>query len=347
MRADRIKQISSLKGKKILVFAPKFFDYENSIRNELERMGATVHLYDERPNPTSVEKILIRKARPLIKGKIDRYYAEVNEKEREFSPDYILFINSEAVDKESLDLLKATHQNAIFLLYMWDSTKNKKIKQYFGEFDRLYSFDKGDCEKYGMIFRPLFFIPTFEQQKYVDGKSTVNDEAEKEYDISFIGTVHSDRVKIVSKLKDYCDENDISYYWYLYVPGKLMYFLRWCTDSAFRKIDKKYVHKEPMPKDEFAKVSESTRCVLDINHPKQTGLTMRTIEMLGSCRKIITTNGEIKDYDFYIPSNQIVIFRDGIKLEKEAIRKDYIDIDEKLYEKYAIRGWINDIFQLW
>jgi hypothetical protein len=330
---------------RILFFAPKFFNYEIAIKDELEKMGALVHLYDERHDPTAVEKILIRKARILVKDKIDSYYSEIAENEKTFNPDYVLFVNPEAVDGKSLELLKSACPKAMFILYMWDSAKNKNIKQYFNKFDRLYSFDKSDCEKYGMKFRPLFFIPTFEKQQYENGIPQTKDNDNYIYDVSFIGTVHSDRVKIVSKMKEYCDVNGISYYWYLYVPGKLMYFLRWCTSSAFRSIDKKYVHTVPMPKDEFAKVSEGSRCVLDINHPGQTGLTMRTIEMLGACRKIITTNGEIRDYDFYIPSNQVVISRDKIEIDKDAVRKSYIDIDEELYEKYAIRGWIKDVFQ--
>lgn len=336
-----------LENKRVLFFAPKFFGYENLIKQEIEHQGAIVHMYDERPNPTSVEKVLIRKARFLVKAKIKRYYAEINDSEKNFNPDYVFFVNSEAVDKESLDMLRQTYTKACFILYMWDSTKNKHIKQYFGEFDRLYSFDKYDCKKYGMTFRPLFFIPIFEKKKGEDSLSQIDEDGkEYKYDISFIGTVHSDRVRIVTELMDYCNRQNLSYYWYLYVPGKLMYFLRWCTDKAFRHIDKKYVYIIPMPKERFAEVSDSTRCVLDINHPKQTGLTMRTIEMLGACRKIITTNEEVENYDFYISTNQIVISRDKINIEKDSIRKKYVNIEPEIYEKYTLSGWIRDIFQM-
>ena len=298
--------MTKIAEKKVLLFAPKFFDYDNLIKRELEQMGAIVHLYDERPNPTSVDKILIRKARFILKNKINKYYQDIIRKEEGFEPDYILFINSEAVGHRELNLFRKKFSNSIFMLYMWDSAKNKKIKQYFGYFDKLYSFDRNDCEKYGMIFRPLFFIPAFEKQKYVNGYPSVIefDTFEKEnasleyYDISFIGTVHSDRIKIVLKLMEYCNTNDISYYWYLYVPGKLLYLIRWLTDPSFRKFDKKYIHIEPMEKEKLTRVLANSRCVLDINHPKQTGLTMRTIETLGECRKIITTNSEIKNYDF-------------------------------------------------
>lgn len=334
-----------LENKTVLLFVPQFFGYEISIKQEIERQGAIVHMYDERPNPTSVEKILIRKARFLLKEKIKRYYDKVNEIEKNYNPDYILFINAETVDKEILDNMKHIHTKACFILYMWDSIKNKPVKRYFNIFDRIYSFDREDCKKYGLLFRPLFFIPVFEKKNEDTLSQAYKTEKRYKYDISFIGTVHSDRVKIVSKLLDYCNTQNFSYYWYLYVPGKLMYFLRWCTDKAFRRIDKQYIHIEPMSKEKFAEVSKDTRCVLDINHPKQTGLTMRTIEMVGACRKIITTNAEVEKYEFYIPSNQIVISRDMINIEKELIVKDYVNVEQNIYEKYTIRGWIGDLFK--
>ncbi|MBR3606286.1 MAG: hypothetical protein IKL51_01740 [Lachnospiraceae bacterium] len=341
-------------GKKILIFAPNFFGYDKAIKKELEKMGAIVHLYDERPRPSSLEKILIRKARCLVKHKIRNYYSHIVNKEKLFKPDFILFINSEAVSRGEISLLKKEFPHAKLLLYMWDSTKNKKIKQYFGHFDRLYSFDLEDCKKYGMEFRPLFFVPAFENNKRSNESSTdkqlttvgIPQCLDGMYDISFVGTIHSDRAKILLNLISFCDINNISYFIYLYVPGKLMYCLRWLMEPSFRKIEKKYIHIKPMKMEEFAKVSACSRCVLDINHPKQTGLTMRTIEMLGLCKKIITTNSKIRHYDFYVPSNQIIISRNEISIDRENLYKEYIHMDDCLYDKYSIHGWIKDIFNV-
>ena len=40
--------MSSLEGKKILFFAPKFFNYEVEICKEIEKQGGIVRFYDER-----------------------------------------------------------------------------------------------------------------------------------------------------------------------------------------------------------------------------------------------------------------------------------------------------------
>ena len=73
--------MSSLQGKRVLFFAPKFFNYEIAIKEELERQGAEVHLYDERGNPSSLEKILIRKCPTVLKSKIYKYYNSIIQKE--------------------------------------------------------------------------------------------------------------------------------------------------------------------------------------------------------------------------------------------------------------------------
>ena len=94
-----------LKNKKILMFSPKFFNYETLICNEIEAQGGVVHYYDERNNPTSFQKILLRKFHFFMLRKINKYYYAVAEKEKEFSPDYVLFISPETVTKKAIEKL--------------------------------------------------------------------------------------------------------------------------------------------------------------------------------------------------------------------------------------------------
>ena len=60
----------------------------------------------------------------------------------------------------------------------------------------------------------------------------------------------------------------------------------------------------------------NSRVVLDLPHPMQTGLTMRTIEAIGSKKKLITTNVDIVNYDFYNPKNILLIERENINFDK-------------------------------
>ena len=320
-----------LNNRKILLFTSQLFNYHLLIKKELEKRGATVHLYDERNNPSAIEKILLRKASFLMRKKINNYYLKVIEIERSFNPDYVVFISPEAVSLTELDSLKAAFPESQFILYMWDSVENKHAGMIVPFFDKRYSFDPEDCKRYNMHFRPLFYSEESNNNQY-------------KYDVGFIGTVHSDRAKVLYQVKEFCDSNGLSSYFYLFIPGKLLYTLRMATDPYLRKWDKSMVHISPIPKENFESIQSSIRCAVDINHPKQVGLTMRTIEMLGLKRKMITTNGNIKTYDFYRPQNQIVFNRKLFSLSKEMIMEDYVNIPESIRQKYSLDAWIEEIF---
>ncbi len=331
--------MNQMRGKKVLLFAPKFFYYEIYIKEEIVRQGGIVHLYDERDNPSALEKVIFRRAHFLFKNKVFSFYSKVCRQESQFKPDYIVFVNPETVDIQSLQLLKKSFADSKFIIYMWDSCKNKKVKHLFGEFDMKYSFDIDDCKNYNLNFRPLFYLPDFMDY----GK---NKKDSFLYDISFIGTVHSDRIDILTQMKRYCDRNQLNYFFYLFVPGRLMYVMRWLLSSSFRKFDKKCIHVEALKKEDISKITSVSRCVIDINHPKQTGLTMRTLEMLGMSKKILTTNGNIKKYDFYREENQIVFDRKNGAFNVSELKKEYVEIPKDIYKKYSLEAWINHIFQI-
>ncbi|MTD01286.1 hypothetical protein GKS16_03215 [Streptococcus uberis] len=69
---------------------------------------------------------------------------------------------------------------------------------------------------------------------------------------------------------------------------------------------------------------------------------MRTIEMLGMNKKIITTNSDIKNYDFYHPNNISIINRDSIEIDPNFLNSEYEPIDKEVYDKYSLKNWILD-----
>ena len=86
-------------------------------------------------------------------------------------------------------------------------------------------------------------------------------------------------------------------------------------------------------------IFKKSRCILDAPQAGQTGLTIRTIECLGAKRKLITTNTDIRYYDFYNESN-ILIFDDNVDVNSAFFTNDYQDIPEEIYEKYSLRSWL-------
>lgn len=83
--------MNELNGKNILLLAPKYFGYDEEIKNELENFGANVFLYDERPKNDFITKVLLRlNLKSLIQKKIDAYYDNIISETKDKRLDYFL-----------------------------------------------------------------------------------------------------------------------------------------------------------------------------------------------------------------------------------------------------------------
>ena len=94
---------------------------------------------------------------------------------------------------------------------------------------------------------------------------------------------------------------------------------------------------------EISEIVDESKIIIDIQHPKQTGLTMRTIEMLGMNKKIITTNEDIKNYDFFDENNIKIINREDNYFDFTDLKSDYVNLDDSIYSYYSLSSWIFDV----
>ncbi|MCM5694604.1 MULTISPECIES: hypothetical protein [unclassified Leclercia] len=101
-----------------------------------------------------------------------------------------------------------------------------------------------------------------------------------------------------------------------------------------------------LSKNDVVSVVANSRCILDISHPLQQGLTMRTIETLGAKRKLITTNKNILHYDFYNEDNILVIDESVTTKQIESfLQKNYKALTAELYNKYSVSYWVKDFLR--
>lgn len=325
-------------GKRILFFAPKFFNYEVEIKAKMEELGAQVDFYDERMNPSNLDKVIIRLRKKILNKKIIKYYNNIIDKTQNIKYNYVFFLSPETITKDLLEKFRNDQKNAKFIVYMYDSIKNKKnVHEILDCFDSCFSFDKGDCKfDLRFKFRPLFYLDAYRNHS----KQLNNTE----YDISFIGTVHSDRYTVIKSIKEQAIFNKMKTNFFMYFPSKIIYLIKKNLDKNYKNTDIKDFSFKSMSKEKVLEIISNSKVILDIQHPNQIGLTMRTIEMIGMKKKIITTNKEIKSYDFYNSNNIKVIDRNNPILELDFIKNDYVEIDKDIYEKYCITSWLEEIF---
>ena len=323
--------MNSLANKNILFFSQYFFGYEKKIANKMTELGATVSLYDEMSVKSAMERALLKVSSDIFRKKTERYYKDILDREKKTPFDIILFIDCEMPTECVLREYREAFPNARMCLHMWDSIENLKgVENKFKYFDHITTFDRKDAKEKRLIFRPLFFCDEYRAKER---------EGIFQYDFSFIGTIHSDRYRILSKLMQMSD----SFFVYPYLQSRFIYYLYKIIKPEFRRTSLSDFKFEKLDSKRIAEIVNTSKAVIDIQHPRQTGLTMRTLEMLGMKKKFITTNKDIENYDFYDENNICIIDRKNPIIPDVFLQSGYREVSEEVYEYYSIERWIVDV----
>ena len=328
--------MNRLDGKKILFLGPRFFGYEKEIITEMEGRGAFVDWLPDRPFDIPIMTALTRLSPQLVIPFADRLYESLLMKWGSSHYDFILVINGQTLSTKLLKLLRESFPKAKLILYMWDSIENRPgmIKN-LHYFDAMLSFDPMSVRTHGMQLRPLFFGKGFQGQS-----SDVSD-----YDLSFIGTIHSDRYAVINSLRKNMPDF-LKAYWYLYLKAPWVYHAFRIGKPAMRSARKAEFSFTPLDKYFVQSIFSRSKAVVDIEHPKQRGLTIRTLETFGSHKKLVTTNSHVKEVDFYNSNNIFVIDRESPVITADFLAAPYIKPSQELYKKYTIEGWLDEILGL-
>lgn len=174
-----------------------------------------------------------------------------------------------------------------------------------------WSFDKADCEKYGLNYNVQYYCQPD------DNLLT----KEKNIDVYFVGR-EKGRKETIESFKEECKKQNLK------------------CDFSIIKDDS----SEIIPYKEIQEKLSKSKAVLEINKENQIGLTLRALESLFFNIKLITNNELICDQDIYDEQNVFVINKDDISRLKEFINSDYVNHDE-IKEKYELDKWISNFIK--
>lgn len=309
--------------------------YGEAIKEELEKRGAKVRGYDERTSQKSLTKIVIRLFKKRIPQIFDKYITKVISENNNEIFDYVLICRGEAFTPLTIEHLRKSFPKAKIILYFWDILKCADLRFNIPYADRAMSFDPQDAEENsGLEFRPTFFV-----NEYKDVKGKPDDK----YDVCFIGTLHSNRHRIIKKVERAFTEQGFRFFKYLYVPSPLVYVKDFITKFPYISLSE--VHFSPITVPDTVKVLNETTAIFDINYTAQKSLSTRAYEAMAARRKYITTNPEVKKYDFYNPNNIAVVDLNDIKISQEFIKTPFQEIPENILNHYSVAGLVDDLFE--
>ena len=328
-----------LLNKNILFICRKYFGYEKEIISTLEILGANVdHLIDV-PFDSTLLKAIIRVIPNIANNRAASIYKKQLRNLGINNYDFIFIIIGETISERFLNSLKKNNPDAKLILFIWDSIKNNRrnLVPKFKIYDKVLSFQKEDAKKYNILFSPLFFITSF---------SAIERQIPEdfEFDLSFFGTAHADRPKIVQNLIQNLP-SIVKFHSYLFLHSRWLFRLYKLIYSPYFGIKEENINYQRVTKDYIAEVYSKSKAVLDIQHPKQTGLTIRTFEVLASGRKLITTNSDIVNYEFYSADRILIIDRKNPIISTDFLFKEIAPISNEFLEKYSLKSWLFEVLK--
>lgn len=308
---------------KIALVGPNFFSYIQAIRQALMAAGHESQFFDERHKNSIIVKILYRLGFYEWFSSIKhRHLEEVARSILAQGFTDVLLIDVEVCDEYFVHKLKGAGLRVH--IYMWDSARNKpRYLKYLPLLDGKSSFDPVDCSAHGLAYIPLFSEGVFSE--------AVPTEA-KDVDISFCGTLHSNRAEWLNAIRRFSNENKLKTVFYVFFHSRFLLFIT----SLVRPSNASFlgsVSTTGFSKKEIAALFARSKFVFDIQHPGQIGLTARTFEVLRSGTKLITSNPLSAGLPLGLAERVIVIespqelahidFDDGFSLPQLTNEQDY------------------------
>ena len=281
-------------NKKILFLNRSFYIYDKIIKEKLENRGFEVLSYSIKPK-LSIWKRYSRDSKTMLEKAASMQQEHIMQNiNNEKNVVAVFLLAGQDMQANTLHRLKQIFPKAYFLWYLWDNIANlKNYKQISDIFDRIVSFDLIESVQNNISYLPLFYSKKREIKGY-------------KYELSMIASDIDDRLEIIRQI---CDLQLFSKQ-YIHLCSGYVKYLK--TFSKNRYKGEKIIYPNSLSYSKTINIMEKSLCILDIPAANQTGLTMRTIETLGLKRKLITTNKNIKQYDFYNENNIFVIDKDNL-----------------------------------
>jgi hypothetical protein len=236
--------------------------------------------------------------------------------------DIILVIRPDLIYRDThLEIKKHTSE---YVCYLYDSCTRFNIKNLTkGIFERIYSFDIEDVEKFGFIALTNFI---FLKKKEIK-KSFKNPV--------FLIMSLDERLTVLNLVVEKLSS--------LGIDSKCIVVSPKQPESLHPSIE--YL-KENKNSIEVQDLMNESEIFIDLIRKNHNGLSFRIFEALAMQRKIITTNQSIKNYDFYNPNNILIIDENNIKINKSFFETSYQPLKDEIYYKYTIQNWVKTMFKL-
>lgn len=235
---------------------------------------------------------------------------------------YIFFENQFAVINTGyLEYLRKTKPGVKLVLYMQDIVQSLPyydIADYKKRFDLVLSYDKGDCEKYGLVYYPTPY-------SCIQDSSLGNS---KDIDVFFCGAAKN-RYETILNIYNECTKKGL----------KCLFYITGISDDKVIKRDG-IVYNTPISYEENVTFVKRSKCILEIMQKNADGYTPRLWEALFYGDHLLTNNQSIRQSEYFKP--QSIHFLPEVENIREWI-DSYVDVDAKLIQSKSPISMLKEI----
>ncbi|GHV58314.1 hypothetical protein FACS1894182_10020 [Bacteroidia bacterium] len=197
------------------------------------------------------------------------------------------------------------------VIWCWNVHESFRYEQFKSVGWEVWSFDKNECEKYGLNYNKTFMaaayvpiIPLFEKEECLNRQ------------VHFFGR-DKGRRKILEKMKQILDNE--------HIKNKIDIFDSKAEICTYREILQQM----------------QTAILLDVPLENQQGITQREMEALFFGKKLLTTNSAVRERDYYHPNNiHIVDFNEKPETITEFLEKPMVKMADEMIQSYSIEAWL-------
>lgn len=242
--------------------------------------------------------------------------------------------------------LRKRNSNVRIVNYLFDTTSGVyHFEKNFRFFDKVFSFDICESKRYHIEFLPIYWTPCEESDA-------------PEYAIFGFGAIKDDRFELFTRLEKIAQKNNLSYFLKLYnfvkFRSMFLYTIRCAVYRRLRlkniispcAIKSSFATKETLSPNDFRCHISGSKIVVDTSSPFQDGLTARFMWSLGLGKKIITTNANVKQYDFF-DEKQVLVYSsstDEKQIEDFLVSEfEMPEFQKERVAQYRLDNWLRKI----
>ena len=315
-----------MEKKKILIIGPPSLGYLKKINQELQKYDAvesSLVLIDRFTfkYKNFAHRITNFLSKVFLGKNLKNEYVNTHIVESIYAlgdQDIIFIIRPDLLKQKTLKYLKTKTKKLEAFYY--DSTRRFPGKvDIIPLFDKVYSYDRIDVEEYTLEFLTNYIFDTSNETNHEN--------------IFFNISTYDYRYQAMERLAKYIHEKKWTKEILVLGPDEIT--------SPYLTI----IH-EQIPVDEVAEKIKKAKIIIEIQRKEQVGLSFRVFEALGHNKKLITTNADVINYDFYNPQNILVIDEDNIEIPENFVNSPYLPVSEEILSKYMLENWVKKVFDL-